>query len=89
MTIDRELYAKAYQAYRRAQDAEREQRARRAGRLSSHDAWRQYADLVEFCWRLAPQQSPHERHEHLAAWDRYYEAVQRLETWRSSHGVEP
>jgi hypothetical protein len=88
MKIDRELYRRAYQAYRRAQEAESEERAQRAGTLSSHDAWQQYAGLVELCWRLTPQQSPRERHEHLAAWDRYYEAVQRLETWRESHGVE-
>jgi hypothetical protein len=89
MTIDRELYRRADQAYRRAYDAESEARTRCAGSLSSRDAWRQYADLVEFCWRLAPQQSPHQRREHLAAWDRYYAAVQRLETWREGHGLKP
>ena len=87
MTIDRELYRMAYQAYRQANDAETAERMRRAGGLSSHDAWRQYAELVELCWRLAPEQSPHGRHEHLAAWDRYYEAIQRLETWRQTRGI--
>jgi hypothetical protein len=89
MTIDRELYREVYQAYRWTNDAEAEERARQAGRLSSRDAWRQYADLVELCWRLAPTQSSHERLEHLAAWGRYYEAVQQLQAWRESHAVQP
>jgi hypothetical protein len=87
MTIDRELYGKAYQAYRLAHDAEVEEHGRRTGEISSRDAWQRYSDLVDLCWRLAPRQSQYQRREHMAAWDRYYEAIQRLEAWRRTHGV--
>lgn len=86
MQLDTNLYRQAYAAYREWNAAETAERARDAGRLSPSEAWRQYADLVEFCWRLAPEPSAHQRREKLAALDRYYEAVRRLEAQRQPHG---
>ena len=55
--------------------------------LTADEAWRRYVALVEFCWRLSPQSSQHQRDEKLAAFDRYYAAVQRLEEERRVHGT--
>ncbi len=86
MLLDKDLYRRAYESYREWNDVEAAERARSAGRLSAAEAWRQYVDLVEFCWRLAPEPSVHQRREKLAAIDRYYDAVQRLEERRQAHG---
>ena len=43
-------------------------------------------ELVEFCWKLCPQQSETQRREKLAALERYYERVRRMEAWRQSRG---
>jgi len=86
MELDKNLYRQAYAAYREWNAAEAVARARDAGRLSPAEAWRQYADLVEFCWRLAPEPSAHQRREKLAALERYYEAVRRLGERGQTHG---
>ena len=62
------------------------ERIRNAGRLSPQEAWRRYVELVEFCWKLCPQQSPAQRREKLAALERYYDSVRRLEAWRKARG---
>ena len=86
MILDKDLYRRAYESYREWNDVEAAERAHSAGRLSPAEAWRQYADLVEFCWRLSPEPSAHQRREKLAALDRYYDAVRRLEERRQTHG---
>jgi len=86
MLMDNDLYRRAYESYREWNDVQAAERARSAGRLSAAETWRQYVDLVEFCWRLSPEPSAHQRREKLAAVDRYYEAVRRLEEWRQTHG---
>lgn len=80
--IDKELYRRAYELHRVWNEYEEAERVRKAGTLPPGEAWRRYVDLVEFCWRLAPEQSAVQRAEHLAALDLYYERVQRLEAWR-------
>lgn len=87
MELDKDLYRQAYAAYREWNAAEAVERAHSAGRLSPAEAWRQYADLVEFCWRLAPEPSAYQRREKLAALDRYYDAVRQLEEWRRTRGT--
>lgn len=86
MAIDKTLYRAAYEQYRQWNEAEELERARNAGQLSPAEAWRRYVALVEFCWRLATEQSEQQRSQRLADWDRYYERVQRLETWRRARG---
>ena len=86
MQLDNDIYRQAYAAYREWNAAEAVERARGAGRLSAAEAWRQYADLVEFCWRLSPEPSAHQRRQKLAAIDRYYDAVRLLEERRQAHG---
>ena len=87
MTLDKMLYQQAYRSYRQWNEAEAAGRARDAATLTSAEAWRRYVALVEFCWRLSPQPSQHQRDEKLAALDRYYAAVQRLEEQRRARGT--
>lgn len=86
MQLDKKLYQQAYEVYREWNIAEAAERARSAGSLSPAEAWRRYVELVEFCWRLAPEPSVHQRREKAAALDRYYTAVRRLEERRRTHG---
>ena len=87
MTLDKMLYQRAYRSYRKWNEAEAAGRARDAAMLTSIEAWHRYVALVEFCWRLSPQPSQHQRDEKLAALDRYYAAVQRLEERRRGRGT--
>ncbi len=84
MKLDRELYRKAYEAYREWSEAA--DRARPREPLSSAEAWERYAALVAFCWRLCPQPSERQRREKMEALNRYYARVQRLEEWRRRVG---
>ncbi len=86
MKLDKELYRQAYQQYRRWNQAELVDRARNAGKLSPSEAWRQYVALVEFCWKLYPQQSEWQRKQKLQDLARYHERVRTLEAWRGAHG---
>lgn len=86
MSLDKNLYRQAYQQYQDMEAHEQRNRRSQQERLSPLKAWQQYVDLVEFCWKLCPSQSKYQRHEKLAALDRYYERVQKLEAWRKAHG---
>ena len=87
MVLDKVLYQQAYRSFRQWNEAEAAGRARDAGQLTPAEAWRRYVALVEFCWRLSPQPSQHQREEKLAALDRYYAAVRRLEERRQQCGT--
>ena len=87
MTLDKTLYQQAYRSYRQWNEAEAKARARDARGLTPAEAWCRYVAVVEFCWRLNPQPSQHQRDEKLAALDRYYAAVQRLEERRKQRGT--
>jgi len=86
MTLDKELYRRAYEQYRQWNEVELADRARNAGKLSPAEAWKQYVALVEFCWKLCPQQSEWQREQKLADLARYHEQVKRLEAWRRARG---
>ena len=86
VTLDKELYRQAYEQYRQWNEAELIERARNAGKLSPAEAWRQYVALVEFCWKLCPQQSDWQRELKLADVAQYYERVKKLEAWRRTRG---
>jgi len=86
ITLDKELYRQAYERYRQWNEAEMIERARNAGKLMPAEAWRQYVALVEFCWKLCPQQSERQREQKLADVARYYERVKKLEAWRRARG---
>jgi uncharacterized protein YjaG (DUF416 family) len=87
VAIDKELYRAAYQEYEAWNRIEAVARAKSSERLSAAEAWQRYAALVELCWRLAPEYSQRQRQEKLAAIDRYYDAVRRLETLRQERGT--
>jgi hypothetical protein len=82
MAIDKELYRRAYALYEQWSDAKLIERAENASRLSPVEAFRQYADLVEFFWKLSPEPDYRQREEKLKALDRYYAQIQKLEAWR-------
>lgn len=86
MKLDKDLYRQAYEQYRQWNEAELADRVRNAGKLSPQEAWRQYVALVEFCWKMCPQQSEWQRKQKLADLDRYYAAVRKLEAWRRARG---
>lgn len=86
MKLDKELYRQAYEQYRQWNEAELIDRARNAGKLSPEEAWRQYLALFDFAREACPPQSDWQRKQHLDDLARYYERVQKLETWRQTHG---
>jgi len=50
MALDKELYRRAYALYEQWSDAKLIERAKNAGKLSAVEAFRQYAELLIFCW---------------------------------------
>ncbi len=80
--IDGALYRDALKQYKQWNEAELIEQLRNAGKTPPEKKLRQYFELVEFCRRLNPQQSEWQRADKLAALDRYYEAVRKLEEWR-------
>jgi len=82
MKLDKELYRQAYQQYQRWNEAELVDRARNAGKLTPQAAWRQYVALVEFCWKLCPQQSEWQREQHLAEFAEVLEKPELLAEYR-------
>lgn len=82
MKLDKELYRKAYELHQQSSDAKLVERARLHSELSSVEALKQYADLVELIWRICPEPSEWQREEKLESLNRYYTAIQRLEAWR-------
>lgn len=86
MKLDKDLYRRAYEQYRQWNAARLVYRARNAGKLSPEKAWQQYIALVEFCWKLCPEQSEWQRQQKRADLERYYANVRKLEAWRREHG---
>jgi len=84
--LDKELYRKAYESYRQSNEAELIEHARNAGKHSPEEAWQQFIDLVEFCWKIAPPPSEQQREQKLVGLDRYYERVQKMEARRRMRG---
>jgi len=83
---DNELYRQTYAQWQGWSEAAEKERLLAAAQLSSGERWRQFQALVEFSRNIQPELSPYERSEKLAAIDRYYEAVRRMEEWRRQHG---
>ncbi len=83
--LDKELYRNALEQYKQWNEAELGARAR-SPMLSPAEGWRRYVELVDFCLRLAPEQSRQQREQRLADWDSYHQRVRQLEAWRQSHG---
>jgi hypothetical protein len=86
MKLDKELYRKVYALHQQSSDAKLLERARLHSALSSAEAFKQYAELVEFVWKICPEPSAWQRQEKLESLNRYYDAVQRLEIWRRRRG---
>ncbi|MEZ4737700.1 MAG: hypothetical protein R3E79_62285 [Caldilineaceae bacterium] len=84
--IDSDLYRQAQEEYRQWNALETEARLNKSEPLSSSQAWYKYVDLVEFCWRLHPEQSEWQRVQKLAALERYYKHLQQFESWRETLG---
>ena len=86
MTIDKELYRKAYASLREWSEAKRIERIRDARRLTPEERWRQFVDLVDFGLKIAAPESERLRSQKMAAFDRYYERVRRMEAGRRARG---
>ena len=84
--IDPNLYRQANEEYRQWNALETEARLKKSEQLPTSQVWRRYVDLVEFCWRLHPEQSKWQRVQKLAALDHYYTQLQKLEVWRKTVG---
>jgi hypothetical protein len=86
MKLDKELYRKAYELHQQSSDAKLVERAHLHRELTSAEAFKQYADLVEFIWRICPEPSEWQREEKLESLNRYYTAIQRFEARRRNRG---
>lgn len=85
-TLDKDLYRYAYQLHRQWHEAERKARLRSADTPSAQQGWQQYVALWEFGWQLKLKPSQGQRQQKLAALMRYYNRVEKLETWRAIRG---
>ena len=85
-TIDKKLYQQAYKFYRQWNEAEFVDRIKNAGKLSPAETFQQYVSLVEFCWKLCPQQSESQRKQKLLSIERYYDRIKNFEEWRQLNG---
>lgn len=83
--IDKELYRQAYAEMQRWSESAEKERLQAAAQLTPEERWRQFQTLVAFSRNIQPVPSAYERAEKLAAVDRYYEAVRRLQEWKSQH----
>ena len=86
MTLDKELYRKAYESYREWNEVELQERIRSAGKLSPQEAWAQYKSLWAFAVMLAGPMSLEQRKYRLAEKAETIEKVKKLEAWRRMHG---
>jgi hypothetical protein len=86
MPLDPKIIREAQAAYRQWNEAELRDRLHAVNKPSAQEAWRQYVALVEFCWRLAPEQSEWQHAQKQEALLRHYERVQKLEAWRRERG---
>ena len=86
MGLDKELYRRAYELHRQSNEFEFIDRVQNAGKFSPAEAWRQYVNLVELCWKLSPEQNNWQRDQELADLENYYAQLQRLEAWRRARG---
>ena len=83
--IDATLYRDALKQYKEWNEAELLEQVRNAGNTPPEKKVRQYFELMAFCRLLNPQQSEWQRAEKLAALDRDYEAVIKLEKRRKQY----
>jgi hypothetical protein len=88
MTIDKDLYRKAYAEYRQWNELELRERIRNAGNRTPQERWREYLGLWNFCQKLGVKTSPYQRKQKLKALELYYARLQKLEAWREARGRE-
>jgi hypothetical protein len=86
MSLDPKLIREAQEAYRQWNEAELRDKLHAVNKLSAQEAWQQYVALVEFCWKLAPEQSKWQHAQKQKALSQYYERIQILEAWRQRRG---
>lgn len=86
MPLDPKIIREAQAAYRQWNEDELRDRLHAVNKPSAQDAWRQYVALVEFCWKLAPEQSEWQQTQKQEILLRQYERMQRFEAWRQQRG---
>ncbi len=82
MTLDKELYRRAFEYYRQWNEAELVERVRETGKLSPQELWERYAALWEFCVNLAPEPTPLQEKLRQQELEDYYAKIQKFEAWR-------
>ena len=85
-TLDKELYRYAHQLHRQRNEAELKARVQNAGSYPLQQAWQQYLALWEFSRQMNLRPTQQQNKQKLTTWTRYYNRVQKLETWRITHG---
>ena len=85
-TIDKTAWQATLAQYRAWNDAVWQEKVRNAGQKSPAQKWREFLDLMEFGMQIKPRPSAHEQRQKIAMLNRYYERIQRFETWREQHG---
>jgi hypothetical protein len=88
VTIDKELYRKAYDQYRQWNESELRERIHNAGKRTPQESWEIYLGLWNFSQKMGSKFSPHQQRLKLEALELYYSRVQKMEAWRKAHGRE-
>ena len=86
MTMDKELYKRAYESYREWNEIELADRVRNRGKLTPQEAWKQYVALWQLAMKLSPPMSEAQSHFPLQEKIDYIEKVKKMEAWRRAHG---
>jgi len=81
--LDKTLYREAYKTQRQwHQLAERHDLAY----TSSFTPWQQFVDLWEFGWQMNITPTLEQQEEKLIMFNQYIAKIQKLESWRETHG---
>lgn len=73
--------------YRRWNEDKFHEDVRAAGSKTVEDKWRQYLELIEFCWTLKPERSSHGDRQNQEDWEDYHLTMLSFEEKRKSEFI--
>jgi len=88
VTIDKDLYRKAFDEYRQWNESELRERIRNAGKRTPQEGWEIYLSLWRFSQKMGFEVSEYQRRQKLEALELSYSRVQKMEAWRKTRGKE-